>query len=68
VRGHARENALAKNSQWVSERKGIEAARRPGTNELLLEDDEGRLVEGSQTNFFAVIDGCVHTAGEGAPC
>ena len=34
-------------------------------NELLLADEGGQLLEGSQTNFFAVLDGKVHTAGDG---
>eukprot|EP00035_Acanthoeca_spectabilis_P033481 m.23859 g.23859 ORF g.23859 m.23859 type:complete len:399 (+) comp6001_c0_seq2:171-1367(+) len=65
VRGSARSNAEAKDSAWVTDRMGLEAARRADTNEILLEDEDGRLVEGSQTNFFAVIDGAVHTAEEG---
>eukprot|EP00038_Savillea_parva_P006498 m.164162 g.164162 ORF g.164162 m.164162 type:complete len:445 (-) comp12390_c0_seq1:52-1386(-) len=65
VRGKARANAAAKDSAWVRHRQDIESARRPGTNELLLEDDTGHLIEGSQTNFFAVIDGTVYTAEDG---
>ena len=34
-------------------------------NELLLATEEGALLEGSQTNFFAIRDGAVHTAAEG---
>ena len=34
-------------------------------NELLLATESGEVLEGSQTNFFAVIDGAVHTAGDG---
>jgi branched-subunit amino acid aminotransferase/4-amino-4-deoxychorismate lyase len=35
-------------------------------NELLLSDPEsGAVLEGSQTNFFAIVGGTVHTAGEG---
>jgi len=34
-------------------------------NELLLATDSGELLEGSQTNFYAIVDGAVHTAGEG---
>lgn len=65
VRGSPRSNALAKDSRWVTERAPLEAARASDVNELLLEDDQGQLLEGSQTNFFAVKDGTVYTAGEG---
>ena len=31
----------------------------------LLATDDGALLEGSQTNFFALVGGAVHTAGDG---
>ena len=73
VRGSARSNALAKNSAWVSERAPLEALMRAGEenvggsiNELLLtEPGTGSILEGSQTNFFAIVGGKVYTAGEG---
>lgn len=65
IRGKQRTNASAKDSKWVADRKAIEAARAPGVEELILQDTSGRLVEGSQTNFFAVIEGVVYTAEEG---
>lgn len=65
VRGAPRANALAKDSAWVAERAPLEALMRPDMNELLLASDAGELLEGSQTNFYAIIDGAVHTAGEG---
>ena len=34
-------------------------------NEILLSTDEGEVLEGSQTNFYAVVGGEVRTAGEG---
>lgn len=37
----------------------------PGVNEILLVDEGGHILEGTQTNFFAVLEGRVHTAGEG---
>ena len=65
VRGQPRSNAAAKNSSWVSERAPLEALMRAGDvggpiNELLLtEPDTGAILEGSQTNFFAIIGGKV---------
>lgn len=72
VRGAPRANALAKDSAWIAERAPLEALMAaaslpPGgnMNELLLQTADGELLEGSQTNFYALIDGAVHTAGEG---
>lgn len=70
VRGAPRENAAAKDSAWVSERAPLEALMRSAdvggdVNELLLTNEAGEIYEGSQTNFFAIVDGAVHTAGEG---
>ena len=65
LRGAPRANAAAKDSSWVSERGPLEAVMRPDMNELLLATTDGEIFEGSQTNFYAVIDGAVHTAGEG---
>jgi len=69
IRGSPRENALAKDSSWVTERAPLEDLMRGATcgpvNELLLATAEGDLLEGSQTNFYAIIGGSVWTAGEG---
>lgn len=69
VRGSPRENASAKNSAWVADRAPLEAlmaeAEVAPINELLLTNSEHEILEGSQTNFYAIIDGIVHTAGEG---
>jgi thiol oxidase len=37
----------------------------PKINEFLLVGDSGSVPEGSQTNFYAVMNGVLHTAGEG---
>ncbi|CAM9714965.1 unnamed protein product [Phaeothamnion confervicola] len=65
VRGAPRENALAKDSQWVSDRKGLEALKHPDSNEIVLPAADGALLEGTQTNFYAVVNGTLHTAGAG---
>ena len=67
TRGAPRANAAAKDSAWVSARAPLEklqAAAHAPINELLL-SDEGKILEGSQTNFYAIVDGKVVTAGEG---
>ncbi|GAB4821805.1 hypothetical protein N2152v2_008851 [Parachlorella kessleri] len=65
VRGAPRSNALAKDSEWVRQRKALEAGKPADVNEVLLADPSGRVLEGSTSNFFAVVGGVVHTAGEG---
>ena len=65
MRGAPRANALAKSSKWVAERAPLEALMREDMNELLLATEAGELLEGSQTNFYAICHGAVHTAGEG---
>ena len=37
----------------------------PNLNEFLLKSENGDLLEGSQTNFYAIVNGCLHTAGSG---
>eukprot|EP00039_Didymoeca_costata_P008490 m.112794 g.112794 ORF g.112794 m.112794 type:complete len:132 (-) comp14103_c1_seq2:44-439(-) len=39
--------------------------RRPNVNDLILCDEEGHVLEGGQTNFFAIVNGKVYTANEG---
>ena len=69
VRGAPRANALAKDSAWVADRAPLEdlmrASKAGALNELLLASESGELLEGSQTNFYAIVDGAVVTAGEG---
>jgi thiol oxidase len=65
VRGAPRANATAKDSSWVAARAPLEALKRDDVNELLLASESGELLEGSQTNFFAIEGGAVHTAGDG---
>jgi len=68
VRGEGRANAAAKDSGWVAERAPLEklmaAAEVGPVNELLLKDYQGRILEGSQTNFYAVVAGKLVTAGD----
>lgn len=55
VHGSPRQNATAKDSQWVRDRKALEAALAPDSNEALLVDDDTQDVyEGLSSNFFAL--------------
>ena len=65
VRGAPRANPTAKDSSWAKDRLPLEALKRADINEFLLVNSEGEIFEGSTTNFYAVINGAVHTAGDG---
>ena len=61
IRGAPRANAAAKDSEWVTERKKL--AKPDDVNELVLEAS-GALYEGLSSNFFALMDGTLYTAGD----
>jgi thiol oxidase len=64
--GAPRASAAAKDSAWVAQRRGLEAAKGAGVEEVLLVGEGGGALEGLQTNFFAVDGGGVlRTAREG---
>lgn len=67
ARTSARENALAKDSKWVEQRRGLEELQASDCEEVLLADKDGNIAEGSQSNFFAIdrSTGDVVTAGDG---
>ncbi|KAJ4779885.1 D-aminoacid aminotransferase-like PLP-dependent enzymes superfamily protein [Rhynchospora pubera] len=54
VAGPGRDLALAKYSDWVRIRKGLEKMKPPNATELLLSNNGDELLEGSVTNFFVV--------------
>jgi hypothetical protein len=61
--GPPRENAIVKDSKWVHDRKSIVDYNAEDT--LLLGNEGTTILEGSQTNFFAVMaSGTIVTAGE----
>jgi len=64
ILGQPRENAIAKDSEWVRQRKHLEQKMPIDTNEMLLADG-GKLFEGLSSNFYAVKNGKVITADEG---
>ena len=65
IMGAPRTNAAAKDSEWIRQRKPLEAMKRDDVNEGILEGEGGELMEGLSSNFFAIKDGTVYTAGEG---
>ncbi|KAF1320216.1 Thioredoxin-like protein, partial [Globisporangium splendens] len=66
IAGSPRENASAKDSAWVRERKAIYDAMSPDVEEvILMEPATHLLLEGSQTNFYAIRGGAIYTAEDG---
>ncbi|MCY4145410.1 MAG: aminotransferase class IV, partial [Chloroflexi bacterium] len=61
----ARHNPAAKSSEWMHQRRSLEAARPADLYETFLLDDEGAVLEGLGSNFYAIIDGELRTAGSG---
>lgn len=70
IHGHGRENALAKDSKWVIDRKKLlkpagKVQSSSSYEEIILLNDKGELLEGTQTNFYVVKDESIITANEG---
>jgi branched-subunit amino acid aminotransferase/4-amino-4-deoxychorismate lyase len=65
VTGHPRDNPEAKDSEWVRERKILENEKPDDYNEVILVGDDGALFEGLSSNFFALMNGSLYTAGSG---
>lgn len=61
----ARHNPAAKTTNWMHARKQISDSLPQGVYEALLLDDGGYILEGLSSNFYAVLDGALRTAGDG---
>lgn len=61
----ARHNPGAKTSAWMRERQGTVQNFPPGIYEGLLVTEDGVLLEGTSSNFYAVVGGTLRTAVEG---
>ncbi len=61
----ARHNPAAKTTAWMLERKPAVENLPPGTYEGILLGEDDALLEGMSSNFYAVMDGKLYTAGEG---
>jgi branched-chain amino acid aminotransferase len=60
-----RDNPAAKTTDWVSARRETVEHFPPGVYEGILLSRQGALLEGTSSNFYAVLDGALRTAGEG---
>lgn len=65
IHGHPRDNAEAKDSEWVRERQSLEKTMPSDVNEIVLIGEDGDLFEGLSSNFFVLQGGVLYTAGEG---
>ncbi len=59
----ARHHPAAKTSDWMHDRKALEQAMPAGIYDTFLVDSQGYLLEGLASNFYAVLDGELRTAG-----
>ncbi|MBN2303991.1 MAG: aminotransferase class IV family protein [Anaerolineae bacterium] len=60
----ARQNPVAKTTDWMTIRKPAYSSLPSGVYEGILVDPEGRILEGLSSNFYGVLDGVLRTAGE----
>jgi branched-chain amino acid aminotransferase len=60
-----RHNPVAKTTAWMSQRREATRDLPPETYEAILLNENGELLEGTSSNFYAVLDGELRTAGEG---
>lgn len=63
--GLTRHNPSAKTTAWMAERRSTVESFPPGVYEGILVNPANKLLEGTSSNFYAVVHGVVHTAGEG---
>ncbi|MEM2126437.1 MAG: aminotransferase class IV [Candidatus Methanosuratincola sp.] len=59
-----REYPTAKNTAFIEFRKAA-LDRQRDVFEIILQSADGYLLEGLSSNFYAILEGCLHTAGEG---
>jgi branched-chain amino acid aminotransferase len=60
-----RESPRAKNSQFIEWRTQVRRNQLPEFHEVVMYNGDRFLREGLSSNFYAVLDGALHTAGEG---
>lgn len=61
----SRSDPAAKTSGWMHRRKALQADMPAGIYEAFLRDEKGQILEGMTSNFYAVLGGQLHTAGDG---
>ena len=61
----SRHTPQAKSTDFIAASRETKAAIDPGIHELLMVNRAGEILEGISSNFYAVIDGVLRTAGQG---
>ncbi|NWF68527.1 MAG: aminotransferase class IV [Chloroflexi bacterium] len=61
----ARHHPEAKTINWLHDRKQIEQSLSPGIYTALLLSPEGHILEGLSSNFYAILEGELRSAGAG---
>jgi branched-chain amino acid aminotransferase len=61
----ARHDPLIKSSDWMHERQRLQDAMPPGIYDTFLCDADDHILEGLASNFYAILDGELRTAGSG---
>jgi len=61
-----RTNPLAKLSSFITESDRVRQFLKDGFEEVIMVDSQKKILEGLTSNFFAVIDGVIFTAEDGA--
>ncbi len=64
IRDAARTQATVKSTAWMRRRQSFSGGAQE-VYEYLLADSGGSILEGASSNFYAVKEGTLHTAGEG---
>jgi branched-subunit amino acid aminotransferase/4-amino-4-deoxychorismate lyase len=59
-----RENPQAKSTAFIEVAAGVYDALPPGAHEALMRAEDGALLEGLSSNFFAVLRGALHTEND----
>ena len=65
TRSMHRDNPKAKQTAFIETAERVRRELPPGINEAVMIAEDGRVLEGLSSNFFAVLDGVVWTAEEG---
>lgn len=61
----ARRNPAAKDTHWMFDRRAIEDKLPADVHTAILLDADGNLLEGTGSNFYAVLDNTLYTAVDG---
>lgn len=60
-----RKNPAVKTTEWLITRRSAYSTLPEGIYEAVMQDERGCLLEGLSSNFYAVLDGALRTAGDG---